>query len=79
MFASFHLRKTIFISCEIVLFVNKKIEKKLFNLLTKIYFLLVINYSQIVNQFSIFIIIIGFIDYEKSICVSGDFTKNNYA
>jgi hypothetical protein len=59
--------KTIFISNEIVLFVNEIIGKKLFNLFTKIYFLLVFIYSQIENQFSLFIIIIGLKDNEKSI------------
>jgi hypothetical protein len=41
--------KTIFISNEIVLFVNEIIKKKLFNLFTKIYFLLTFIYSQIEN------------------------------
>ena len=41
--------KTIFISNEIVLFVNEIIEKKLFNLCTKIYFLIEFIYSQIKN------------------------------
>ena len=59
--------KTIFISNEIVLFVNEIIEKKLFNLCTKIYFLLVFIYSQIENSFELFIIIIGLKDNEKSI------------
>ena len=45
MFTSFQIFKQNFISNEIVLFVNEKIEKKLFNLYTKNYFLLGFIYS----------------------------------
>ena len=60
-----------------MLFVNETIEKKLFNLFTKNYFLQGFIYSREENQFALLIIIFGCKGNEKStyIYASGDFGK----